>query len=58
MRILSDDSAEKTKTQFAHHFVPSRLVVTLPNPEEFKARWCLRGYLDPDVMELVGSGST
>ena len=23
-----------------------------------KARWCLGGYLDPDVMELAGSGST
>ena len=39
-------------------FIPSRHVVTRPNPGEFKARWCLRSYLDPDVMELVGSGST
>ena len=50
--------AEKAKTQFANRFIPSRFVVTRPNPEEFKARWRLRGYLDPDVMELVGSGST
>ena len=58
VRILSGDSAEKAKTQFGDRFIPSRHVVTRPNPGEFKARWCLRGYLDPDVMELVGSGST
>ena len=58
MRILSGDSAQKAKTQFGDRFIPSRHVVTRPNPGEFKARWCLRGYLDPDVMELVGSGST
>ena len=58
VRILSGDSAEKAKTQFGDRFTPSRHVVTRPNPGEFKARWCLRGYLDPDVMELVGSGST
>ena len=56
--ILSGDSAEKAKTQFANRFIPSRFVVTRPNPEEFKARWCLRRYLDPEVMELVKSGST
>ena len=27
-------------------------------PEEFKARWCVRWCLDPDVMELAGSGAT
>ena len=32
--------------------------MTRPGPEEFKARWCLRGYLDPDVTELTGSGAT
>ena len=58
VRILSGDSAEKAKTQFGDRFIPSRYVVTRPNPGEFKARWCLRGYLDPDVMELVGSGFT
>ena len=56
--FLSGDSAEKAKTQFGDRFIPSRYVVTRPNPGEFKARWCLRGYLDPDVMELVGGGST
>ena len=59
MRILSGDSAEKAKkTQFGDRFIPGRYVVTRPNPGEFKTRWCLRGYLNPDVMELVGSGST
>ena len=58
VRILSGDSAEKAKTQFVDRFIPSRFVVTRPNPGEFKARWFLRGYLDPDVMELVGSGSS
>ena len=52
MRILTD-SAEKAKAQFANRFIPSRFVTSL-SPDEFKARWCLRGYLDPDVM----SGST
>ena len=58
VHILTGDSAEKAKAQFANRFSPNRFVVTRPCPEEFKARWCLRGYLDPDVMELVGSGST
>ena len=57
VRILSGHSVEKAKTQFGDRFIPSRHVVTRPNPGEFKARWCLRGYLDPDVMELVGCGS-
>ena len=56
--ILSGASAEKAKAQFGDRFIPSRFVVTRPGPEEFKARWCLRGYLDPDVMELAGSGAT
>ena len=58
VRILSGDSAEEAKTQFADRFVPSRFVVTRPNPEEFKARWCLPENLDPEVMELAGSGTT
>ena len=58
MRILSGDSAETAKIQFVDRFIPSRFVVTRPNPGEFKARWCLRGDLDPDFTELVGSGST
>ena len=58
VRILTGESAEKAKAQFANRFIPSRFVVTRPSPEECKARWCLPGYLDPDVKELVGSGST
>ena len=58
VRILSGDRAEKARTQFDDRFTPSRYVVTRANFGEFKARWCLRGYLDQDVMELVGSGST
>ena len=58
VRILTGDSAEKTKVQFSNRFIPSRFVVNRPSPDEFKARRCLQGYLDPDVMELVGSGST
>ena len=58
MRVLTSDSAERAKAQFSNRFIPSRFVVTRPSPDDFKARWCLRGYLDPDVMELVGSGST
>ena len=57
VRILTVASAERAKFQFANWFIPSRFVVTRPGPEEFKARWCLRRYLDPDVMELVGSGA-
>ena len=56
--MLTGESAEKAKAQFADRFIPSRFVVTRPSPDEFKARWCLRGYLDPDVTELMGSGST
>ena len=58
VRILSGDSAEKAKNQFGDRFIPCRYVVKRPNLGEFKARWCLRGHLDPYVMELVGSGST
>ena len=57
VRILTGASAEKAKAQFGDRFIPSRFV-TRPGPEEFKARWCLRGYLDPDVMELPCSGAT
>ena len=38
VRILSGDNAEKAKTQFADRFIPSRFLVTRPNPEEFKAQ--------------------
>ena len=58
VRILSGASAEKAEAHLGDRFIPSRFVVTRPGPEEFKARWCLRGYLDPDVMELAGSGAT
>ena len=58
VRILSGASAEKAKAQFGDRFIPSRFVVTRPGLEEFKAGCCLRGYLDPDVMELAGSGAT
>ena len=58
VRILARASAEKAKAQFGARFIPSRFVVTRPGKEDFKARWCLRGYLDPDVMELAGSGAT
>ena len=58
VRILSGASAEKAKAQFGDRFIPSRFVVTRPGLEEFKARWCLRRYLDPDVMELARSGAT
>ena len=58
VRMLTGASAEKAKAHFVDRFIPSRFVVTRPGPEEFKARWCLRGYLDPDVMELAGSGAT
>ena len=58
VRILTRASAEKARAQFGDRFIPSRFVVTRPEPEEFKAQWCLRGYLDPDVVELAGSGAT
>ena len=58
VRILTGASAERAKAQFGDRFIPSRFVVTLPGPQEFKARWCLRGYVDPAVMELAGSGAT
>ena len=58
MRIVTGDSAEKAKAQFADRFVPGRFVVTRPCPDEFQVRWCLRGYLDPDVIEIIDSGST
>ena len=58
VRILTGASAEKAMAQFGDRFFPSRFVVTRPGSEEFKARWCLRGYLDPDVMEVAGSGPT
>ena len=58
VRILKGASAEKAKAHFGDRFIPSRFVVSRLGQEEFKARWCLRGYLDPYVMELAGSGAT
>ena len=58
VRILTGASSERAKSQFVNKFIPSRFDVTRPGPEEFNAHWCLREYLDPDVMELVGSGAT
>ena len=58
VRILSGNSAGKAKTQFGDRLALCRYVVNCQNPGEFRARWFLIGYLDPDVMELVGSGST
>ena len=58
LRILTGASAEEAKAQLGDRFIPSRFDVNRPGPEEFKARWCLRGYLDPNVMELAGSGAT
>ena len=58
VRILTGVSSERAKSQFANRLISSRFVVTRLGPEAFKARWCLRRYLDPDVMELVSSEST
>ena len=55
--ILSDDRAKNTKTQFRDRLSSDPHVSNRSNPGKFKARWCLRGYVDPDVMELVGGGS-
>ena len=37
MRILTGDSAEKARAQFANRFIPSRFLTSL-SPDEFKAR--------------------
>ena len=54
VRILTGDSAETAKAQLSNRFIPSRFVVTRPFPDDPD----VMRYLDPDVMELDGSGST
>ena len=68
--ILTEKSAEEAIYQFVNRFIPSRFVVTCPGPEGFKDSWCLlvyldtdvmvrlRGYLNPDFLEIVSSGAT
>ena len=54
---LSGASAEKAKAHFGDRFIPSRFVVTRPWSGRVQGSM-VSGYLDPDVMELAGSGGT
>ena len=55
-RVVSECGGKKV--------LQSRLVVTYPDDEEqvrqgiLKARWCVRGYLDPDLMNLKTASPT
>ena len=54
-RAVEEETSSSVKKERIASSDPS---LTRPGPEEFKAQWCLRGYLDPDVMKLAGSGAT
>ena len=55
---------EKVKEFGRDRLLQSRLVITQPNdPKQrrqsvFRARWCIRGHLDPDLLELGTSSPT
>ena len=58
VKVLPCDDHQRATREFSNSFIPRRCIFIQPSPDALKACWCLRGYLDPDVMELVGSGAT
>ena len=57
-------TGEKAKALIAEcgrdRLLESRFVITNPDDEQgiLKARWCLKGFKDPDLMELVTASPT
>ena len=60
VKVHTGEAAARIRQKFPNRFVGSRLVVTKKVDEEgerVKARWCLQGHLDPDVLQKVSSGT-
>ena len=55
--ILTGLQARQARLEHSCRILKSRFVLTR-EPDRYKARWCLRGYLDPDTIKLVSSGKT
>ena len=59
-RVLKGKDAAHARTKHPDRFIGSRFVVTQKDDEDgkrLKARWCLQGHLDPDVMSKVAEGA-
>ena len=59
-RVWKGADAARIRRKQSHRFVGSRFVVTRKEDEDgerVKARWCLQGHLDPDVLSKVTSGA-
>ena len=60
VKVWSGADATRIRRNHPDRFVGSRFVVTRKvdeDGERVKARWCLQGHLDPDVMDKVSSGA-
>ena len=58
-RVHKGAEAQRIRDRYPDRFVGSRFVITNKvdeDGERVKARWCLQGHLDPDVMSKVSSG--
>ena len=60
LRPVRGAEAKDVLCRMSHRFIPGRFVLTEKQEEDqpikVKARWCLRGYLDPDLMDLISEG--
>ena len=60
--LLTGQISQDVQEEFSHRFVDSRFVLTKKteddSPMRFKARWCLLGHKDPDVMQAVLDNKT
>ena len=54
---LTGTEDSRIRRPFGHRILKSSFVPTC-KPDRFKARWCLRGHLDPDAFKLVPAGKT
>ena len=60
--LLTGQISQDVQREFPHRFVDSRFVLTKKVEDDslvrFKARWCLLGHKDPDVMQAVLENKT
>ena len=60
--LLTGQVSQDVQREFPHRFVDSRFVLTKKveddTPVRFKARWCLLGHKDPDVMQAILDNKT
>ena len=60
VKVHTGEAATRIRQKYPNRFVGSRFVVTKKvdeDGERIKARWCLQGHLDPDVLQKVSSGT-